>query len=270
MGSIKQICFVVNRRKGGAAELAQKLAEKAASLGAAAKITDDYPLKKGSLNGFDVCFVIGGDGTILGIVEEAVRADVPVIGINLGKLGFMATLTPEESFERLSDVLQGKFITKTRALLQAKSGEEQVIALNDIVIKASEGNLLTNICVFAHGKLVNRYRCDGLIVSTPTGSTAYNLSAGGPIIHPSARVLALTPICPHTLTNRTVIFDGETELEIREESPEDKLVISLDGRSLPLSGNPFPLKIQIHPKVLSILLPQEHGYFNILRSKLNW
>ncbi len=271
MGIIKEVCFVVNRNKIGADELAGKLAQKASALQVKSVMCDDYPLKEGFLSGFDICFVIGGDGSMLGVAQEAVRAQVPVIGINLGKLGFMATLTPDESLNRLPEILQGEFLPRTRAIIHAFTGDgKEIIALNDIVIKSTAGSQLIHLSVFYHKKLVNDFRCDGLIFSTPTGSTAYNLSAGGPIIHPHAKVLAMTPICPHTLTNRSVVFHGETELEVEQTNEPEQLIISADGKTFTETEHPFPIKISLLHETLPILIPQDYSYFNILRTKLHW
>src|SRR5262249_28113680 len=157
-------------------------------------------LPKGWLNGCDACCVIGGDGTLLGVARESARAQVPIIGVNRGSLGFLTTFSDDEALVHFAGLLGGAFHIDHPTMLDCSTRPGlHDLALNDVLIKDEVNLRLVRLEVVADGKLVTEYTCDGLIFSTPTGSTAYNLSASGPIVHPSAGVIAITPICPHTL-----------------------------------------------------------------------
>jgi NAD+ kinase len=269
--SIQSIAFVVNRTKPGATELVVSLSHIAAAEGIKSAVLCDYPLCENALEGFDVCCVIGGDGTLLGVVTEAVRHDVLVLGVNLGKLGFLATFSPKRAIDAFSSFLQGNFEINERTLLESLSGDgERALALNDIVIKNQHSSLIL-LDVVADGRQVTEYSCDGLIISTPTGSTAYNLSANGPIIHPQASALAMTPICPHTLSNRTLIFPASTEIEISCLGDSAKASLTRDGRPAAGQGRGiFPLKVRTASERLRLMSEPNGSYYNVLRSKLRW
>src|SRR5690625_1876117 len=214
MPPLRKLAFIVNPSKSGAAELADRLITLSQEKGADVTITDTFPVAEDFLNGRDACCVIGGDGTLLSAVVQSVREQVPIIGVNRGTLGFLTILSPEEARENFPLILEGDFNVSPRAVLQCGNNETN-IALNDIVIREAHSSRLISLDVFANDEWVTRFSCDGLIFSTPTGSTAYNLSAGGPITHPNAHVIAMTPICPHTLSNRTVIFDENVQLKVK-------------------------------------------------------
>ena len=180
MTAYERLCIVVNRSKNGAEALAYTLKKAVSGIGVEATVILEHPISPGALSGHDLCCVIGGDGSILGVAPEAILRKVPVMGINLGKLGFMATSSAENAESKLLEILQGKTQQSERCLLKCTTctGEETV-ELNDIVFKSDEGNRLIELEVFADNQLVTQYYSDGLVFSTPTGSTAYNLSAGG-------------------------------------------------------------------------------------------
>jgi len=168
------MALVVNPTKPGAFELAREICEKADQRTAQCRIMDGYPLSSQSLEGFDLCCVIGGDGTILGVVPEAARSQTPILGVNLGKLGFLATYTPEEIRNRIEKVLEGSYCTDKRSIMRCQpEGAEPTIALNDLVIKSNSINLI-RLKVFQDEQRVAEYHADGLIFATPTGSTAYS------------------------------------------------------------------------------------------------
>ncbi|MGJ3242591.1 MAG: NAD(+)/NADH kinase [Opitutales bacterium] len=271
MDPLKTIAFVVNQTKAGAAELAQTLVTVARDAGADTRVVRDYPLPAGSLAGRDAACVIGGDGSILGTVDEAVRENVPVMGINLGKLGFMATFNEYEAASALPDILAGKYQIGRRSLLNCMTPDGTCVqVLNDVVIKAPAFSGLIELEVRADGQQVARYSCDGLIFSTPTGSTAYNLSAGGPILQPEAEAIAMTPICPHTLSNRSVVFTSHTRLEVFCRNTDSPARISLDGRESLPAENPFPLRISLSEKTFPLMHGEDYAHFSIIRSKLDW
>jgi NAD+ kinase len=220
----------------------------------------------------DACCVIGGDGTLLGAAPAAAEAGVPLIGVNRGSLGFLTTFSADEARECLPTLLAGDFTTVERALLSCRAGDaDPVTALNDILIKDASNSRLVRLEVFADNELVTDYLCDGLIFSTPTGSTAYNLSAGGPLIHPSAEVLAMTPICPHTLTNRAIIFRAGVKLRVLNHSESSPgLVIAADGRALPSAPPDAPIEIELAAHRLRLIQRRDHSHFAVVRAKLKW
>ncbi len=272
MTPIRRLAFVVNAQKSGAHELSADLINRAEAAGVATRVTRDFPLPEGLLQDVDACCVIGGDGTLLGAAPAAAAAGIPLLGVNRGSLGFLTTWTAEEARDYLPTLLAGDFATQERALLSCRVGNsEPVSALNDILIKDASNSRLVRLEVFADNELVTDYLCDGLIFSTPTGSTAYNLSAGGPIIHPDAEVLAMTPICPHTLSNRSIIFRAGVRLRVRNLSENAcDLVIAADGRARPAPAAGDAIEISLSPRRLRLIQRRHHSHFAVVRTKLSW
>lgn len=266
---LTRILFVVNTTKPGAEALASKLDTIARDAGVLTQRCTHYPITDGALRDVDACCVIGGDGTILGVVNEARKAGVPVLGVNQGKLGFMSTFSAEEALFRFKEVIDGAYRTVTRELLccTLRTGEN-AFALNDIVIRTTSSRLI-ELGVRDRDEWINGYSCDGLVFSTPTGSTAYNLSAGGPIIHPAATVICMTPICPHTLSNRSVILNAGTEIHIDLISGND-VRISGDGQPLSSSEESFPLTIRLASESVSLVQSVDYSYYRLIREKLRW
>jgi NAD+ kinase len=270
MNPIQSIAFVINQMKPGTRDLADTLLELARRRGVRTRLTDAYPLPKGHLAESDACCVIGGDGTLLGVVSEAVHNQVPVLGINLGKLGFLATFGAAEVLAQFDAILSSQYEIEERRLLEcAISNGKRSLALNDVVIRSLSANLVS-LDVFSNGEHVNEYNCDGLILSTPTGSTAYNLSAGGPLVHPNAPVIALTPICSHTLSNRSVIFDHGTRLEVHLHTGLRGAQVILDGVGREYIAPEFPLTVSVAEQRLLLIQCPEHSHFQLIRNKLSW
>lgn len=270
MNPIQSVAFVINQNKPGTRDLADSLLRLALERGVRTRLTHTYPLPEGHLADIDACCVIGGDGTLLGVVSEAVRNQVPVLGVNLGKLGFLATFGTAEAIAQFDAILSGEYRIEGRRLLEcAMSTGQCSLALNDVVIRSLSANLVS-LDVFSNGEHVTEYNCDGLILSTPTGSTAYNLSAGGPLVHPSATVIALTPICPHTLSNRSVIFDHGTHLEVRLHTGLRGAQVILDGEGREYTVRDFPLAVSVAEEKLPLIQCREHSHFQLVRNKLGW
>lgn len=272
MQPIRRLAFVVNEQKSGACELADQLVALAEITGVETRLTRAYPLPVEHLAGMDACCVIGGDGTLLGAAPAAAAAGVPLIGVNRGSLGFLTPFAPEEAKEQFGALLAGDYEVVERALLACRAGRgEPVAALNDILVKDASNSRLVRLEVMADGELVTDYLCDGLVFSTPTGSTAYNLSAGGPLIHPAAEVLVMTPICPHTLSNRSIIFQANTHLRVKNLSDAPAgLVVAADGRALTLPVGLEGLEIELAPQRLRLIQRRGHSHFAIVRAKLKW
>lgn len=267
---LKRIAFVVNSQKPRAGELANFLEGVCQENGVESTRSSDYPIAEGYLEGSDACCVLGGDGTILSAAPESMRSGVPVFGVNQGKLGFLATYSPASIREHFVAVLRGEFDIQKRSVLHCITADNQhALALNDAVIKSEDGRRLIGLQVWCGDTLVTEYFSDGLIFSTPTGSTAYNLSAGGPIIMPGAEVLVMTPICPHSLSNRSLVLTRETQLKVCVLQ-NDPAQVTLDGATRFEGDNIFPLNIYISRRELPLLLPRSYSYFTILRQKLGW
>lgn len=271
MKPIRKLAFVVNEEKPGAPELARELVAIARRAGLALKQTTRFPLPKGWLRGWDACCVIGGDGTLLGVARESAREQVPIIGVNRGSLGFLTTFSADEARVQFGELLGGAFRVTHRAMLDCSTGPgSHDLALNDVLIKDEINSRLVHLEVVADGELVTDYTCDGLIFSTPTGSTAYNLSAGGPIIHPAAGVIAMTPICPHTLSNRSIIFRENVRLRVFNRSPGSRLLVAMDGQRNLKVGAQSPVEISIAKLRLPLAQRADYSHFSVVRTKLKW
>lgn len=271
MAPIRTLAFVVNALKSGAPELAADLIEQSMRAGVAVRQAGCFPVEPGFLKGVDACCVIGGDGTLLGIVREAAREQVPIIGVNRGSLGFLTTYAAEEIRAQFPSLLAGHFRVAYRSLLDCSTGPDQHdLALNDVLIKDEFSSRLVRLEVFADGELVTDYYCDGLIFATPTGSTAYTLSAGGPLIHPSADVVAMTPICPHTLSNRSIIFRREVTLHVYNRQESARVLVAMDGqRNLKVCAD-SPIEIKISNLRLPLAQKPDYSHFAVVRTKLKW
>jgi len=271
MTPIRQLAFVINEEKSGAPELARELMAAARAAGVKVKASMRFPLPRGFLRGSDACCVIGGDGTLLGVAREAAQQQIPIIGVNRGSLGFLTTFSADEARSHFPALLRGEFCVAHRSLLQCCTGRGTCdLALNDILIKDEVNSRLVHLEVHADDELVTDYSCDGLIFSTPTGSTAYNLSAGGPLIHPKAEVIAMTPICPHTLSNRAIIFRADVCLRVFNCSPDARLLVAIDGQRNLKVGVGSPIEITISDLKLPLAQRLDYSHFAVMRTKLKW
>jgi NAD+ kinase len=271
MKPIRSLAFVINSEKPGAVELGRVLVSIARAKGVKLKQTTRFPIPRGYLEGCDACCVIGGDGTLLGTVREAARSNVPIIGVNRGTLGFLTTYSPEEARLEFDDILQGGFRLDNRTMLECSvAGGPEGLALNDVLIKDELSTRLVHLEVFADGELVTDYLCDGLIFSTATGSTAYNLSAGGPIIHPSAAVVAMTPICPHTLTNRSIIFRDTVKLRVHNRTLGTRVLVGIDGHTELRASTDEAINISLAKERVPLAQRRDYSHFAVVRTKLKW
>jgi NAD+ kinase len=226
--------------------------------------------------GADLIVAIGGDGTMLYAARLATPGAVPLVGVNRGRLGFLADVSPREMCERLDDVLEGRYVRESRALLRARlvePGQEDrtALALNDIVVQKWETGRMLDFETWIDGQYVNTHGGDGIVVATATGSTAYALSCGGPIIHPELDALVLVPICPHTLSDRPIVVRSTSAVEIRlVERPDTKAQVTCDGTMLGDLDPTARLFIGPGEARVTLLHPRTHDYYRILRSKLHW
>jgi len=223
----------------------------------------------------DLIIVLGGDGTLLSVARLAHPFDVPILAVNLGSLGFLTEVTLPDMYNTLEQVLKGASCIEKRMLLNAflkRKGEvvRNDFALNDVVISKSAARIV-NLEVHVDGQYMTSYRADGLIVATPTGSTAYSLSSGGPIIHPSMNALLLSPICPFTLTNRPIVIPNQSILQVQlATETEEEVQVTLDGQTgYPLFRDDV-LEIKQGPTPVSLIQARGKNYYQILRRKLHW
>lgn len=224
-------------------------------------------------SGCDLCIVIGGDGTMLNAARGLAEQDIPMIGVNLGRLGFLADIDLATLESTLSAMLDGHYVEDSRFLLTTNTCHPQGkpdLALNDVAIHKWNSARIIELETWIDGRFLHRQSADGMIVATPTGSTAYALSGGGPLLEPSLDALVLVSICPHTLGNRPLVVNGHCEITIRFLSDPGHIRITCDGqesRPLPDSGI---LRIRKAPHPIRLLHPGDHDHFEILRAKLGW
>jgi len=222
-----------------------------------------------------LAIIVGGDGTLLNAARNLVDYNVPILGVNLGRLGFLVDISPDDLIFRLDEIFNGKYEEEHRILLDAvvyhKDGSiSESNAFNDVVVHKWDVARMVETETYINGKFLNNMRADGLIVSTPTGSTAYALSGGGPILQPDLDALVLVPICPHTMSFRPIVIDGESKIEIIVKDSTSKAQITCDGQiNLGLvSGD--KVQIQRKERVVRLIHPCKHDHYEILRAKLRW
>ena len=242
------------------------------------------PLSDGSIhsverseipNHVEMIIVLGGDGTLLSVARLVRDHEVPILGVNLGGLGFLTEITLEELYRVLERIIQGDFVTDERVVLNAaviRRGERmaEFTVLNDAVINKGALARIIDLETAINGEYLTTFKSDGLIISTPTGSTAYNLSAGGPIIYPSLHSIIITPICPHTMTNRPIIVPDEATITVTLCSADQEVFLTLDGQV----GFKMELRDRVEVKkgegFVRLIKSPARSYFEVLRQKLMW
>lgn len=221
----------------------------------------------------DLAVIMGGDGTLLAAGRRLADADIPLVGVNLGRLGFLVDISPNQARDALAAILDGSYQEDRRCLLSATVGDQApVLALNDVVFHKWNTARMIEFETWIDGRFVDSQRSDGIIVSTPTGSTAYALSGGGPLLEPSLDAIALVPISPHRLSNRPIVVHGSAVIEIRVSPRTDpaQVRITCDGQE---GLEPAPgetLVIRKHDHCVRLFHPADHDHFELLRAKLGW
>ena len=224
----------------------------------------------------DLAIVVGGDGTFLGAARSLAGCEVALLGINLGRLGFLADIMPDEIDARVGEILDGRFDEELRLMIEAAVERDGRVvarfdALNEVTAHKAELARLLEFETHIDGRLVYNQRSDGLIVSTPTGSTAYALSGGGPILHPNLDAIVLVPICPLALGSRPLVVDAASEIEIRLEASDDPLAhLTCDGQSSTALARGDRIRIRRKAASVRLIHPKGHDHYATLRAKLHW
>lgn len=225
----------------------------------------------------DLIIAVGGDGTMLHAARLTAGSDTPILGINLGRLGFLADVSPDDATERLDQLLSGHHRLETRAMLKAvvhsaAGTSEPRYALNDFVVQRWEVGRMIEFETWVDDRFVSSHRADGLVVASPTGSTAYALSSGGPIVHPAVDALVMVPICPHTLSDRPLVLGSDCRIEVRmvQSRHADRAQLTGDAAAVSDLDAGDRIEISAGEREVKLLHPEDHDYFRILRDKLHW
>lgn len=222
----------------------------------------------------DVLLVFGGDGTMLRAGRETAGSGTPIFGINTGHLGFLTGANLRQLPQAIEQLAAGLFRVVNRAVIEARGDVAgrpfELLALNDVVVSRGASSRVVELEVLVNGELLTRYRADGLIISTPTGSTAYSLSAGGAIVSPDAEVFALTPICPHTLSNRSVIVSLKSKLQIRVLNDKPATILSADGQVVQELAGGVEVTVRRSRRRVKLVQLDGQSFFGTLRAKLHW
>jgi len=223
----------------------------------------------------DLLVVVGGDGTILNVAGHLGESNPPIFGINVGSLGFLTCASSPAFREAVECIAKGKMTFSKRALLEvvvrnAKEEHEPMIALNDAVFSRGEISRLIRLHTRVNGEALTEFNADGLIIATPTGSTAYSLSAGGPILEPESGVFVITPICPHVLTNRSIIVSDSSTIEVEASEPDYPVYLTVDGREPVRITKDATVQIRKAKKTLQLAAMPDMSFFSVVRQKLKW
>ena len=219
----------------------------------------------------DLIISLGGDGTMLISAKEAIRGNIPVLAINMGYLGYLAEIKPQDAVKILQDYENGNYKLEERSFLEVRYEDNIFYGLNELVItKGGHEAHLIQVEVYSNDIFVNKYRADGIIVATPTGSTAYSLSAGGSIVHPGLNALTITPLAPQSLTARPIIVNGCEVLSFKATSRDDAVHLNIDGNQWFQIQKGDLVSARISDKKVKIIKPMNSDYYSILRQKLKW
>ncbi len=253
-----QIGIVINPKKPSAERLLNEVSKWLDK-------KDIAVLKEDNIKKADIALAMGGDGTLLKTARLIGNLNIPILGVNLGSLGFLTEVPEEDVFPALERILSGKYRVEERMTLEVEINKEKTIALNDIVVSTDEAGRMLNLDVSVDGDYLSRISCDGLIISTPTGSTAYSLSSGGPIIIPTLDVIIMTPVCAHTLSMRPLVLSPDSRVEIT--ALKGNPVVCFDGQvKVPMDDKIMVEKGGHTVKLIRLGAP----FFEILRKKLGW
>lgn len=268
---IKRIGLIGNSDKAGCAAIIRKAARLIENAGRKAVVDGDIAtLARES----DLLLVFGGDGTMLRAARDIAGSATPILGINIGGLGFLTAVPSGELARALKQIWEDNFKLESRALIEVSgicNGQKFCeTALNDIVASRGAGARLITLDVSVDGELITRYRCDGLIISSPTGSTAYSLAAGGAVVLPTAEVFALTPICPHALSNRSIILPLASKITVKAVSPHPATILSADGHIIAELDADDEVIVRRSRRAIRLMRLADNSFLEALRHKLQW
>ncbi|MDA0814274.1 MAG: NAD(+)/NADH kinase [Verrucomicrobia bacterium] len=281
----KNIGIVANpfkdQAKGAVCSLHDAFAEKGVNVVVAQETADFCGVSGDGIsladlgNHVELIVVLGGDGTILHVVHATGAAIKPMAAINMGRLGFLTCATRDEQAAFVELIAGGDYVISRRSTIQAtihnaKGGSTVLTGLNEAVIGRGNSTRMIGLEVRVNGQFLNRYGGDGLIIATPTGSTAYSLSAGGPIISPESNVFVLTPICSHALSNRSIVIEGDVEMIIDPQDLREETVISMDGRARHIIEEGMRITLKRGPYDVPLIMPADYRFYTVLQQKLGW
>ena len=268
---------IIGKSDPRVAQTVQALREQLHKLGRKSLTEDEVPDRPALGHLCQLVVVVGGDGTLLSAARALASCAVPILGINLGRLGFMVDVKPSDMGEILTQVMNGEYVAEERLLLNARMHRADgatlgpFLAVNDVVIRNQAAIRMLEFETWLDGKFISQHLADGFIVSTPTGSTAYALSGGGPVLHPGLQALALVPICPHTLSDRPIVVGADREVRIVLRGGEGtSAMFTCDGQTTETLSPGDAVVISRATETLRLIHPKSYNYFEILRSKLHW
>lgn len=285
MDSVRKIGIVTKTTSPHAEDVMTELVPWLAGRGVEVTVQEDYGALSGArvrsvpkgevAQGSDIVLVLGGDGTLLSVARLVEKTGQPLLGINLGSLGFLTELALDELYPSLEKVLAGNYFIEERMRLEVhlhRGGEkiDQFLVLNDVVVNKGALARIIDLEAYVNGEQVTVYKADGLIVATPTGSTAYTLAAGGPIVEPTMEVILVAPICPHTLTNRPLVVPGSSHIVLHLASDSGKVFLTLDGQKGTELSQGDSIHIKAAPQRLRLIRTGEKTFYQVLRAKLHW
>jgi len=281
MGKIGRVGFVIKPHAPGVEVVLRGLVDYLGEKGVSSVLEDAAARKLGRVRGVarealpervDLVVVLGGDGTLLSVAHKAARAGVPVMGVNLGRLGFLTEIPVGEARLALDSMLTGdaERVISPRRLLEARCRRKVHLCLNDVVINKGALSRMIQIAVRIDGKEIAVLKADGVIVSTPTGSTAYSLAAGGPIVQPRVPAIILSPICPHTLTFRPMVITADSTIGLKLITGGEQVYLSLDGQRGGHLDKNDEVEVRISPLELKLVTSPKRNYFDLVKEKLGW
>jgi len=229
------------------------------------------PLSQINPKEIDIVISLGGDGTILRLVQRHPEIEAPILGINLGSLGFMADVPVTEIYPALEDLIQGNYIVQDRLMMKGTTSSGDVCsAINEIVLHRAQNSCLVDLAIHVDGAYLNTFSADGVIISTPSGSTAYSLAAGGPILTPDLKALVITPICPHTISNRPIVLMPKQDIQLQYISEYEPIEVTYDGFAHFQIATGDVFHINLSERTFRLVSLPHHDYFSTLRHKLGW
>ncbi|MDR2721176.1 MAG: NAD(+)/NADH kinase [Puniceicoccales bacterium] len=264
LGKLQRVAIVVNATKSGALPFARELAIRFEKQGIGAQILAKYPIDENIFDRVDMITTVGGDGTLLGIAAMATKFEISVFAVNHGEVGFLSTIAREHALQQIENLKTSKFRLSERLMLAINLNEMRYLALNDVVVRSKNCARLTKLTAIFNGNLIAEYRADGVMVSSPTGSTAYNFSAGGPITHPNLDCMIFTPICQHGCNAYSLVLPASGSLVLTAEKG-DEFAVYCDGNP---TGCASEVIVSAFEKKLKLMEIEGLSFFDILRKKL--